>query len=409
MKLKEFEAKELFLNSQIPVSKGIIIKDSNELNKLTFPRMFKPQTLSGGRGKAGGIHLVESIKQAEELCKRFLKKEFLNETITEILFDEIIEHKAEFYLGVMFDTSRKVPTIIFCEEGGADIEELKRTHPQKIITTQINYLEGLESQKLKENIGAFLFKSSLDENTKQKVAQIFLNLYNCFLKYDCQMIEINPLALTQEGHLIAIDAVAVLDDNANYRREISFPERTGARKATEREIKARKIDQDDYRGVAGKTFLELDGDIAVLASGGGASITLMDALIKFGGKPANFTEYSGNPPKEKVEKLARIVLEKDNLSGLLIAGVIANFTDIAQTMEGIITVLREIKPQYPIVIRRAGPNDELAKKMLLKLKEELNLDLHYFNEELPLTKSAELIVKLSEEYKQKLNKNHKIK
>ncbi|MDP3734723.1 MAG: ATP citrate lyase citrate-binding domain-containing protein, partial [Nanoarchaeota archaeon] len=218
---------------------------------------------------------------------------------------------------------------------------------------------------------------------------------------------INPLVITHHNTLVAVDAVAVMDDDARFRRKISFPERTNNRKATAREIAARDIDKHDYRGVAGKTFLDLDGDIAILTSGGGASMTLMDALVDLGGNPANFTEYSGNPPQEKVEKLTRIVLEKENLSGLLIAGVIANFTNIAETLQGIVTVLKEVKPNFPIVIRRAGPYDDEAKKIVLQAKEDYNLDLHFFDEKIPLTKAAEIMVDLSTKYNLKTNKKIK--
>ena len=121
----------------------------------------------------------------------------------------------------------------------------------------------------------------------------------------------------------------------------------------------------------------------------------MDALIKFGGKPANYTEYSGNPPSEKVEKLARIVMSKPNLSGLLVAGVIANYTNIAETMKGLIVALKEVKPKYPIVVRRAGPFAEQARDMLMEVSKEYGLDIHYFDETIPLTKAAEIIVDLS--------------
>jgi citryl-CoA synthetase large subunit len=212
------------------------------------------------------------------------------------------------------------------------------------------------------------------------------------------MIEINPLVVSNKG-LVAVDGVVVLDDDAKYRREISFPERTSCRKATSREIAARKIDADDYRGVAGKTFVDLDGDIAILTSGGGASMTLMDSLIECGGKPANFTEYSGNPPQEKVEKLTRVVLDKKGLSGLLVAGVIANFTDIAETLQGVVNVLKEVRPDFPIVIRRAGPNDDIARKVLMDARSKFGLDIHYFDENTPLTKAVEIMIKLSERYK----------
>lgn len=378
MKLKEFEAKQLLKAVGIVTSSGALIYNINEIPEVKNS-LVKAQTLAGGRGKAGGIIEVHNQEEAKQKCLQFLGKDFLNEKVTEILLDEKVDVKKEYYLGIMFDTSKKCPVILFSEDGGVEIEDAE------VIKKEINYLQGLT-------------KNDLDE-VPEKVKEIFLKLYQAFIRFDCRMIEVNPLALDGKGNLIALDAVAVLDDDAKWRAEFNFPERTNNREATAREIAARQIDKDDHRGVAGKTFIDLDGDIAILTSGGGASMTLMDALMDYEAKPANFTEYSGDPPQEKVEKLTRIVLNKKNLSGLLIGGVIANFTNIAETLRGILTVLIEKKPKFPIVIRRAGPNDEEAKKMMMDAKNSYNLDLHYYDENTPLTKAVDIMVELSQKYK----------
>ncbi len=383
MKLKEFEAKKLFKAAGIPVSEGMIIRNSEEISPFENQKLFKVQTLAGGRGKAGGIKVV-NFDEAKSLTDSFIGKTFLNENITEILLDEKVIIEKELYLGIMFDTSKRKPVLIFSEEGGVEIEELKERSPEKIKVVEIDYLNGLGSLE--------------DITDNEALQELIKKLYDCFVTNDCRMLEINPLVFTGESYA-AVDAVAVLDDDAKSRWKIPFEERTDTRKATEREKAAREIDREDHRGVAGKTFVDLDGDLAILTSGGGATMTLMDALIQYGGKPANFTEYSGNPPMEKVEKLTRIVLQKENLSGLLIAGVIANFTNIYETLQGVLNVLIEVKPNFPIVIRRAGPHDEEAKEALMKAKEEHNLDIHFYGEEIPLTEATKIMVDLSNEYK----------
>ena len=387
MKLKEFEAKQLLEKVGISTSWGILIKSLAEIPEFTGPLLLKAQTLAGGRGKAGGVLEVEDQAEAREVAQRFFSKNFLGEEIKEILLDEMIPIEKEFYFGIMFDTSNKCPVLI-AGKGGVDAEDLPK------IITPLNFNDAGDAP-----LGDFL--SDLSSDVVDKLKEIIKKLVDCFQRFDCRMIEINPLVLTPHQELIAVDAVAVLDDDAQYRREILFSERTNNRKATAREIAAREIDRDNYRGVAGKTFIELGGDIAILTSGGGATMTLMDAFVESSGKPANFTEYSGNPPAEKVEKLTRVVLDKEGLSGLLVAGVIANFTDIAETLRGVLEVLVEKKPKYPIVIRRAGPNDHLAKEMLMKARQEHGLDIHYYGEEIPLTKAVEILVDLSEQYKQK--------
>ena len=393
MKLKEFEAKKLIQAVGIPTSEGILITSSDQILFFSQEKVFKLQTIVNGRGKAGGILAVKTADEAKSLAVKFLGKKFLDETIKEVLLDEKIVIVKEIYLGITFDTSKRAPVLII-GPGGVDAEEL----PKQIQLINQDLTWDISKLSL-EFISLYL----PNKKVQNEFEEIVDKLRKCFGRFDCKMIEINPLVLASDNNLIAVDAIAVLDDDASFRREISFPPRTNNREATSREIAAREIDKDDYRGVAGKTFIDLDGDIGILTSGGGASMTLMDALLKYGGKPANFTEYSGNPPQEKVEKLTRIVLDKENLSGLLVAGVIANFTNIAETLKGVLTVIEEKKPNFPIVIRRAGPHDDEAKKMIEEVRERCGLSIYYFDENTPLTKSAEIMVDLSNKYKNKFN------
>ncbi|MBI4152744.1 hypothetical protein HY495_03470 [Candidatus Woesearchaeota archaeon] len=401
MKLKEFEAKELFRRVDIPVSKGILISNKNDIPPFSEERLLKVQTLAGGRGKAGGVCVVRDAGEAGKLAARFLNSQFMGEQITEVLLDEKVEIAKELYLGILFDTSKRLPVFIYSEVGGADIEELKRRDPTKIKLREIIYHHGL----VEDDCSFLLKNSSLSPKVQQQVKDVLKKLYTCFTRFDCTMLEINPLVVTPAGEVVAVDAVAVLDDDAKFRREVTFPERTHNRPATPRETAAHLIDKDDYRGVAGKTFVDLEGDIAILTSGGGASMTLLDALVDYGGKPANFTEYSGNPPLEKVEKLTRIVLDRKNLSGLLVAGVIANFTNIAETLRGVLNVLIAVRPNFPIVIRRAGPHDDEARVMLLEAKEKYGLDIHYYDEKIPLTQAAKIMVELSAAYRNRKKKD----
>ncbi len=403
MKLKEFEAKELFQRVDIPVSRGLLIKSIDDIPPFHDTRLLKVQTLAGGRGKAGGVCLVRGADEAKKLASRFLHSVFMDEQITELVIDEKVEINKELYLGILFDTSKRLPVFIYSEVGGSDIEELKQKDPTKIKLREIIYHRGL----VEEDLSFLLKNSSLSKSVQEQVKEVMKKLYTCFTRFDCKMLEINPLVITAKNTVVAVDAVAVLDDDARFRWEIPFIERTNNRPATKREAAAHLIDKDDYRGVAGKTFVDLDGDIAILTSGGGASMTLLDALVDYGGKPANFTEYSGNPPMEKVEKLTRVVLDREHLSGLLVAGVIANFTNIAETLKGVLNVLIEQKPKFPIVIRRAGPHDDEARVMLMEAKEKYGLDIHYYDEKISLTQAAKIIVDLSRQYKERQKINSK--
>ena len=170
---------------------------------------------------------------------------------------------------------------------------------------------------------------------------------------------------------------------------------------TKRELAAKKIDAEDYRGSSGSTFIELPGDIAILASGGGASLLVMDSLALAGGEAANYTEYSGNPPREKVEALTRVALDKEGLSGCLVSGAVANFTDIYETLGGFLDGLKKIepKPVYPIVIRRGGPKQKEAYRMLEKAAKKEGFNIHLFGPETPISVASQKMVELSKEFK----------
>jgi succinyl-CoA synthetase beta subunit len=219
--------------------------------------------------------------------------------------------------------------------------------------------------------------------------------YACFVKNDAELVEINPLAeilVNDKPEFKALDAKIILDDAAISRHEFAFPQRTGFRPLTEMEKHARAIDAQSHRGVAGRTLLELDGDIAFLSSGGGASITCLDALLTYGGRPANFAEYSGNPERSKVYALAKLVLSKPGLKGLWVVGPTANFTDVYETLGGIMDAIIELKPAFPIVIRRAGPRDVEAKALVEQVAKDHSLDMVFFGEEMPMTESARVLL-----------------
>jgi citryl-CoA synthetase large subunit len=221
------------------------------------------------------------------------------------------------------------------------------------------------------------------------------NLWTCFLKEDARVVEINPLVKNFKGEWIAVDAKISIDDDAFFRHNEwkNFEPRTiFGRRSTDRETAVKTIDEGEnyYRGTASK-YIELEGDVAVLFSGGGASISNMDALIKTGCKPANYTEYSGNPPREKVYRLTKIVLSKPGLKGLWIAGGVANFTNIEETFKGIVDALDEFKPTYPIVVRRAGPFEKEGLKLMQECAVRNHLQMKIFTKETSLSETAEVL------------------
>jgi succinyl-CoA synthetase beta subunit len=346
---------------------------------LQYPVVLKAQVLSGKRKDAGGILFSENDQDAKEKLSKLFGSEINNEKVEKILVEEKIPIEAEYYVALSYDTDLRSPIISYSESGGTGIED---RGVQKFPINPLN---------IEENLPHILEK------------ELLIKLIKLFFEKDATLLEINPLIKTVDGAYMALDAKIKLDDSALGRhKDWDFPPRSApGHTPTKREIEAKKIDEGDYKGVAGSAFFDIDGDIAVMSSGGGASLTAMDALIKNGGKPANYTEYSGNPSKEKVQKLTKIVLSKDNLHGLWIVGAVANFTDVYETLSGIIDGLRETEKElgrkfdFPIVIRRGGPRDKEAFEMLRAVKD---FDLHLYGEETSISQSAEIMAKLAKEY-----------
>ncbi len=399
MKLYEFEGHKVLASAGINSPVFIVCESLAQVKaariKLKFPVVAKVQVLSGGRGKAGGVRVCSREAQLLEFAQEFLGKDFNGEKVKYIVLAQKVGFEAEYYISITYDTVLRKPFVMFSEKGGMEIEEVAREDPDSILKIYIDSTDGPAKGDFKK------FPVPLDFMQK---------LWEAFSKNDCRLLEINPLAKTADGKFLALDAKVILDDNGLARHEEFDFIAKGAISAepAERELAAKKIDEGDYRGSAGSAFLDLDGDIAILASGGGASLLVMDSVVAGGGTPANYTEYSGNPSREKVERLTKIALSRPGLCGCLVAGAVANFTDIYETLSGFADGLKSVKPKvsYPIVIRRGGPRQQEAYKMLEVLAKREGFDIHLFGPETPISVAAKEMVKLSEQFK---SKNAKVK
>lgn len=389
MRLTEAESKLLLREAGVPVSDFVVLKQGAPLPaKVSFPVMIKAQTLTGGRGKAGLVKQASDMIELSAQLAELWPKSGEKRPFDAVLLEPRLQITREWYLAVTFDTLTRSAVFVASRFGGMDIEMVSKRQPGAVIKQTIDASKSLDNAVI---VNALLRAGVKDEQVNV-LAEVAGKMHACFVANDAELVEINPLAETATGNCIAADAKIVLDDTALFRHELRFPRRTGFRELTEMEQRAREIDAQSHRGVAGRTLLELDGDIAFLSSGGGASITCLDALINYGGRPANFAEYSGNPEKERVYELTKLILSKPGLRGFWLVGPTANFTDVYETLSGVMDAIKEIKPAYPIVMRRAGPRDVEAKAMVLQTAAELNLDLQFFGEEMPMTESAKLLM-----------------
>lgn len=305
-----------------------------------------------------------------------------SQEVSEVLVEEKIDFEEEYYVSFIYDTDTRRPTMVFSEQGGTGVEDRE-----------------VSKLALKDD-SAFRFRQFLAEKGFEgkeivKLASVLSELFNAFLEEDARLLEVNPLASTEDGYVV-LDAMMELEEDASYRHEWNYPDRSAFnREKTSRELKAEKIDENDHRGVAGK-YTELEGDIGMMLAGGGASLTNMDALMEYGGEPANYTEYGGNPPTEKVYRLSKVIMSKPGLKGLWHVGGTANNTDVERTMGGFIQALREEKPDYPIVVRRDGPHADEAFEKLRDVKKELDLDMKLFRNDKPMTESAKDLMDMVE-------------
>ncbi len=383
MNLYEHEGKKILVDSGVRTPRAVLFHEGESIpSQINFPVFVKAQILSASRKEAGGILVANDAEGLARAVDTLLGSTIKGWRVDTVLVEEKISFRgSEYYLSFACDTENRAILFLFAESGGTGIEDRPVT---KIILNRDN--------PQFPNI-------AVPKNLLQK-------LFDIFCTNDCLLLEINPLVVEHaSGEWVALDVKIILDDLALARhQEFIFPPRAFAvgKAPTEREIAAKAIDTLDHRGSAGSSYLDLDGDIAMLPSGGGASLLAMDALLRKGGRPANYTEYSGNPTGEKVKKLVAIVVSKPNLAALWVVGAIANFTDIYETQRGLIDGLRAARIElglaidYPIIIRRGGPRDEEAYAMLREVKD---FDIHVSGEETSIEMSAAELIKHAYAYK----------
>jgi len=395
MRLYEFESKELARKYGIPVPNGEVVSSSKELNQ--FQEGFvKAQVLANKRMKSNGILFGKNKEEVEKAIDKLIGNFILNEKVKKVLVEERVKIKNEYYVSFAYDTISRSPVLIFTRHGGIEVEENGREVVKKIIDP----LVGLQQWQARQAV----IDAGFTKDSIAAVSDILFKIYNLFANEDARLVEINPLVETEDGKLVAVGMLVDLDDDASYKhQDRTYPPREVGlgRELTEREISVRKANEASYQGTI--KYLELDGDIGFLAAGGGGSMECMDALLHLGGRPANYAEHSGDPPREKLYALTKAILSKSELNGLWIVGAIANFTRIDQTMAGIVDALTEVKPKFPIVIRRSGPFEKDGLQLVRDAAQKIGLDAEIYGSEISMTASAKIIVEKARKFKETRN------
>ncbi|MBI5837199.1 MAG: ADP-forming succinate--CoA ligase subunit beta [Candidatus Eisenbacteria bacterium] len=352
MNIQEYQAKELFRAHGIPTTMGEVARTPEEARdvaaRIGKPVVVKAQVLVGGRGKAGGIKLAKDPQEAHEKAAQILGMEIKGLTVREVLVAEAADIATEVYLAILVDRRRKKPLLMTCAEGGVDIEEVARRSPEKILTLAIDPDYGLQAFQARQ----VMMRVAPDARAGLAMAKIAVQLYQVFSREDCSLAEINPLIVTPDGRVLALDAKVGLDDNAEMRH---LQVHTSYRPSeTEGERLARE---------AGLSYVKLDGDIGCVVNGAGLAMATMDLVQHFGGKPANFLDIGGSSSPEKVTTAMKIILSDPNVKAVLfnIFGGITRCDDVAR---GIVEALQNMKVNLPVTVRLTGTNEEEARRIL---------------------------------------------
>ena len=352
MNLHEYQGKELFARHGIPVLPGQVATTPEEARDIAASIgglvVIKAQVQAGGRGKAGGVKLAHTPDEAYEKARDILALTIKGLPVRKVLVAQAADIAREYYLSIVMDREKKAPLIMFSAEGGVEIEEVAKTHPDRIVKRHIG-LEGLRPYQARAVFaGAFPDPKQITQAT-----DILLKLYRAYMEGDCSLAEINPLAVTPEGKVIALDAKVVLDDNADFRhREWETWRDPGE------ETPGQRLARDK-----GLSYVKLDGDIGCIVNGAGLAMATMDLIKHYGGKPANFLDIGGSSNPEKVTAALRIITTESKVRAILfnIFGGITRCDDVAN---GIVAALAQNPLQVPLVIRLTGTNEELARKIL---------------------------------------------
>ena len=375
MNIHEHQAKELLRKYGISVPNGVFAFTVNELlekvKKLNTKKyVLKAQIHAGGRGKAGGVKILNTIEELEKSANELLGKKLIThqtgpegKEVKRLYVEESSDIQKEFYISCLVDRKSSKIAFISSDQGGMDIEEVASKSPEKIITTKIELKEDISIEECDNIIKIF----NLSGNSKEEAVLLIKSIYKMFVSVDASMIEINPLILTKEEKIVCLDAKVNFDDNGLFRH----PEITGLRDLNEEnpeEIEASKHDL---------SYIKLDGNIGCMVNGAGLAMATMDIIKLYGEEPANFLDVGGGASKEKVSAALKIILSDKNVKGILI-NIFGGIMRCDVLAQGVVDAAKQIDIKIPIVVRLAGTNFEKGKEILnnssLKLISADNLD-----------------------------------
>jgi succinyl-CoA synthetase beta subunit len=361
MNLHEYQAKELFRRYGLPVPNGVVIHDkseaSNAIRELSGDRWIaKAQVHAGGRGKAGGVQLVDDADAATEFAARMLGKNLVTfqtdergQPVRRILIEETSDIASELYLGAVVDRASQRVTFMASTEGGVEIEKVAEETPDKIHRISVNPMLGVMPYQARK----LAFALDLTPDQVKQFAKLLTGLGRLFVDKDLSLVEVNPLVITGKGDLVCLDGKLNVDDNAVYRHP-DIAELRDQSQEDERENRAKEWDLN---------YIALDGKIGCMVNGAGLAMATMDVITLHGGEPANFLDVGGGATKERVAEALKIILSDEHVKGILV-NIFGGIVRCDLIAEGIIAAVDEVGIKIPVVVRLEGNNAERGSRML---------------------------------------------
>jgi succinyl-CoA synthetase beta subunit len=351
--LYEYQGKELLRNYGLETLPGIVAGTAEEAARaaetLGAPVAVKAQVLTGGRGKAGGIKVVDSAREAAEAAEEILGMDIRGHTVGRVYVEGGADIEREFYLSITVDRTAKQPLVLFSTEGGVEIEEVAEAKPEAIVRLHIDPLLGLLPYQVRE----ITFAAGLEGDVAKGVGRTLSRLYKAFEGLDASLVEINPLIVTGKGRVLTLDAKVTVDDSSLYRHE-DIAAMHDVEAADPQEERAQQV---------GLQYVKLDGDVGILGNGAGLVMSTLDVVAQAGGEPANFCDVGGGADAEKISTALDIVTSNEQVQGVLF-NIFGGITRGDEVARGLLSAIERTGITLPIVVRLDGTNAEEGRQIL---------------------------------------------
>ena len=353
MDLLEYQGKQLFKKHGVPVPDGrpasTVAEAVEAAEELGYPVVVKAQVLIGGRGKAGGIKLAKDRAEVEEHANNILGMDIRGFAVHELYIEKASDIAEEYYASIIFDRSARKPMLMLTKFGGMDVEEVAEQHPESIVKVHVDPLIGFQDFHGRE----LAFGSGIAGDVIRPVGAMLSKLYDAFIAEDAMLVEVNPLLVTGDRQVVALDAKVTIDGNSLYRHpDTAALRNVGAEDPQEQMAKEK-----------GLTFVKLDGNVGILGNGAGLVMSTLDVVAQAGGQPANFLDAGGGSKAEAIVDAVEVILSNEKVTAVLF-NIFGGITRCDEVARGLVEAFNQVKPDVPFVVRLDGTNDKEGRQIL---------------------------------------------